>query len=113
MKQFKINGLFIALGFCLAIASCKKASNTPAAAPVTTGLYVLNQGLFGSNNSTLSFYSYTTKQATTDEFAAVNSRGLGDTGWPVVDAVVRDVAGTAHDGYLALDAWRNKGVVGC
>ena len=48
--------------------------------PVTDGLYVLNQGIFNDNNSTLSFYSYTSKQVTPDLFSAVNGRGLGDTG---------------------------------
>jgi hypothetical protein len=32
---------------------------------------------------------------------------------PIVDAVVRDVAGTAHDRYLAPDARGNKAMLVC
>jgi YVTN family beta-propeller protein len=83
MKQIKLNHLFIALAFITTLASCHKdkvvpVSDTPTA--VRAGLYVLNQGGFMSNNSTLTFYNYTTKQLTPDLYSSVNGKPLGDTG---------------------------------
>ena len=35
---------------------------------VTTGVYVLNQGFYGANNTTLTYYDFTTSTPTTDLF---------------------------------------------
>ncbi|WP_259070177.1 DUF5074 domain-containing protein [Mucilaginibacter sp. X4EP1] len=80
MKNLKpILVVTVALSFIL--ASCHKDKKvTPVTVVATSGLYVLNQGLFQDNNSTLSFYNYTNQQTTADVFSAVNGRGLGDTG---------------------------------
>lgn len=80
MRNLKLNlGLIAAIA--LVLTSCHKDKKVPPRVqPVTTGLYVLNQGLFNDNNSTLTYYSYSTKQPSTDFFNAVNGRGLGDTG---------------------------------
>jgi YVTN family beta-propeller protein len=63
--------------------SCSK-NNTPAPPPVppkvTTGVFVLNQGTFGGNNTTLTYYDFATGTPTTDFFKNVNGFGLGDTG---------------------------------
>jgi YVTN family beta-propeller protein len=81
MKNFKLNSLLGSLALLFILASCHKdAKVTPPHVAVTDGYYILNQGLFNDNNSTLSFYSYTSKQVAADIFSAVNSRGLGDTG---------------------------------
>jgi len=81
MKNFKLSILSTSLGLLLALSSCHKdAKVTPAPVVVTDGYYVLNQGLFNDNNSTLSFYSYANKQVTADVFSSANTRGLGDTG---------------------------------
>ncbi len=73
--------LLITTTLSFILASCHKDKKvTPVSVSVTSGLYVLNQGLFQDNNSTLSFYNYTNKQTTADIFSAVNTRGLGDTG---------------------------------
>jgi hypothetical protein len=81
MKNLKLKTLLSATALSLIIASCHKEKKiTPITTPVTDGLYVLNQGLFGDNNSTLTFYDYTSKQVTSDLFLSVNGRGLGDTG---------------------------------
>jgi YVTN family beta-propeller protein len=81
MKNLKQNILLAATALSFTLASCHKDKKViPATMPVTDGFYVLNQGLFNDNNSTLSFYSYTSKQVIPDIFSSVNSRGLGDTG---------------------------------
>ena len=43
------------------------------------GFYILNNGKYGSNNGSISFYDPATKETTADVFKAVNGRGLGDT----------------------------------
>jgi YVTN family beta-propeller protein len=80
----KKNKLFIAT--CVMIAflfSCSK-NNNPAPPPtppkVTTGVFVLNQGSYGQNNTTLTYYDFATGTQTTDFFKNVNGFGLGDTG---------------------------------
>ncbi len=82
MKNLTKGILSIAAGLSLGLTACHKDKKvTPVTPPpATAGLYVLNQGLFGDNNSTLSFYSYASKQTTADIFSSVNARGLGDTG---------------------------------
>ena len=45
----------------------------------TAEIYILSEGLFNLNNSTLARYSFTTGAFTEDYFTAMNSRGLGDT----------------------------------
>lgn len=48
---------------------------------VEEGIYVLNNGKFGSNNSTVTYYNPVTGESnTTDVYAAQNLRGLGDSG---------------------------------
>lgn len=42
-------------------------------------VYVLSEGLFNLNNSTLARYSYKDGSLETDYFSAINKRGLGDT----------------------------------
>jgi YVTN family beta-propeller protein len=78
MKKIKLSLTVIAL---LIIASCKKSSNTPTTpVRVTTGVYSLNQGNYGQNNTTLTYYDFGTGVSTTDYYKATNSFGLGDTG---------------------------------
>ncbi len=81
MKNFKQSILVLTAALSLTLASCHKDKVVkPNPTPVTDGFYVLNQGLFNDNNSTLSFYSYSTKAVTPDIFTSANGRGLGDTG---------------------------------
>lgn len=81
MKNLKQIILLTAVSLTLILASCHKDTKVnPQPQAVTTGLYVLNQGLFNDNNSTLSFYSYSTKQVLPDIFSSANGHGLGDTG---------------------------------
>src|ERR1700720_2647102 len=80
MRKSKLSILVIALA--VFIFSCKKDNNTPTSVPpkVTTGLFILNQGLYGANNTTLTYYDFGTNTSTTDYFKNVNGFGLGDTG---------------------------------
>jgi YVTN family beta-propeller protein len=83
MKQIKLKYLFISLAFSTLLASCSKEKIKPT--PDTpdaerAGLYVLNQGNFNANNSTLTYYDYSAKKLTSDIFAAANTEKLGDTG---------------------------------
>jgi YVTN family beta-propeller protein len=83
MKQVKLNYLFISFVLLTVLASCHKDKVIPNPGTPTAqraGVYVLNQGGFGSNNSTLTYYDYTTKQLTADLYKAVNNTDLGDTG---------------------------------
>ncbi|MDD3078828.1 MAG: YncE family protein [Paludibacter sp.] len=44
-----------------------------------TKIYVLSEGLFQMNNSTLAVYNFENQKMTTDFFTSANNRGLGDT----------------------------------
>lgn len=76
--------LLIAAGLLMFILqSCSKKDAPPQPEPplpTGTGLYILNEGLWHANNSTLTYYDLQTKKATPDYFNLVNKRGLGDTG---------------------------------
>lgn len=61
--------------------SCSKDDDKPMdPAPVTTGLYVLNEGSFNGNNTSLSYYDFSTSLASTDFYQNANGSSLGDTG---------------------------------
>ncbi len=73
--------------FALLVVSCHKPEDDEMSTDVPTaqeagaqGVYVLNEGLFQMNNSTISYYDFTQNQLTEDFFLNVNHRGLGDTG---------------------------------
>jgi YVTN family beta-propeller protein len=77
----KIKRCLITIALVAFIASCKKNDVAPVAPPkVATGIYTLNQGIFNSNNTTISYYDFTSGKATTDFFNSINGFGLGDTG---------------------------------
>ena len=77
MKQIK----FLLFSIIVIAASCKK-DDTPVTPPAkaSTGLYILSEGTFGANNTTLTYYNFSNSTATTDFFANANSSKLGDTG---------------------------------
>ena len=83
MKQIKLNYLFIALAFAAVLASCHKDKTAPTPDTPTAqraGIYILNQGGIGKNNSTLTYYDYSTKTLTADLYTTANTSKLGDTG---------------------------------
>lgn len=84
MMKYKYLTLFV---FSLLIHACdditdkdspedNEGSNTETG---TAGIYVLSEGLFNLNNSTLMFHSLKNGQTDTDYFRSKNHRGLGDT----------------------------------
>jgi len=67
--------------------SCKKEPVKPEEQIVTTdttyvteAIYVLNEGIFNMNNTTLTYYDFTELVPKTDYFDLQNGRKLGDTG---------------------------------
>ncbi len=83
MKKIKLS-LFVLTIAALA-GSCKKDDAPATTVPkVTTGLYVLSEGGFNQNNTTLSYYNFATNTPTTDFFANTNGSKLGDTGNDIV-----------------------------
>lgn len=84
MKQFQLKTLMIAAALASVLSACNKdkITQTPElpASEQRAGIYIVNQGNITHNNSSLSFYNYTTKTATADIFTSANGRGLGDTG---------------------------------
>ncbi len=81
MKNLKLSALLITASLSLILASCHKDKDVNTAPiRITDGFYILNQGGLNANNSSLSAYSFTSKQVTPDIFRSANNRGLGDTG---------------------------------
>lgn len=68
----------------LLAVSCHRPGPEPEPEPqpdaYANGMYILNEGLFQMNNSTLSYYDFTTGKLTENIFLDVNHRGLGDVG---------------------------------
>ncbi len=83
MKQFKLRSLLLAFVITGIITSCRddKQDPEPQPEPVAErkGLYVLSEGLFNANNSSLTYYDYESQELEEDQFKSQNDRGLGDT----------------------------------
>lgn len=79
----KIRLLFILIPLTV-IISCTPEEPEPEPTPIhnasAVGAYVLCEGLFDMNNSTLVYYDFQSGEITNDIFLQVNNRGLGDTG---------------------------------
>lgn len=76
--------LFFLLPVFLVLFSCEKEPEKPDGNDDISfsgkGIYILNEGLFNMNNSTITWYDFETEQANTDWFEIQNGRKLGDTG---------------------------------
>ncbi len=66
----------------LLTGGCTENPVGPAAPAVQAnkGVYVLNEGLYSQNNSSITYFDLATKTATQNVFEAANGRSLGDTG---------------------------------
>jgi YVTN family beta-propeller protein len=82
MKTINQNLKSICIATCAVIlmSSCGKDDPIVEIPEVRAGYYVLNEGGFNSNNSSLGYYSLDNASLTNNFFALKNSRGLGDTG---------------------------------
>lgn len=79
-KQIKfLAGMLSIAGFVL-LTGCSDDEAKRETPKVSTGVYVLNEGLFNQNNTSLTYYDFETQSAFTDFFLETNDRGLGDTG---------------------------------
>jgi YVTN family beta-propeller protein len=65
---------------------CSKEQVIDQQIPKLKGVYILNEGNFGRNNSTLSYYIPDSNRVYEDVFYQVNGRNLGDTGNDIVIA---------------------------
>lgn len=80
MNQKKIF-YYLSLLAALFITACSDTdSPIDEPLPVDQTLYILNEGGFNQNNSTLAHYNVETGELDRDYFRTVNKRGLGDTG---------------------------------
>ncbi|MEO5910939.1 MAG: YncE family protein, partial [Pelobium sp.] len=78
--NYNLKTLFIALVAVITITSCSKDDNPVELPVVRSGYYILNEGGFNSNNSSLDYFSLDNQSLTSNFFAQKNKRGLGDTG---------------------------------
>ncbi len=82
MKKISLQVVILQLLIFGFLAGCNRSKVEPEPQRPTAeraGLFVLSEGLWGRNNSTLTYYDYTTTALTEDQFSAQNKRGLGDT----------------------------------
>ena len=70
--------IFTVISCCKPCIDCE--GNDPQPVSGMKGLYILNEGLFNMNNSSITYYNAETGEITRDTFLKANRRGLGDTG---------------------------------
>jgi YVTN family beta-propeller protein len=51
---------------------------------INTGMYILNEGSYQSNNASINYFDLSTQFVTADVFTAKNNRSLGDTGQDMI-----------------------------
>ena len=80
-KKFSIYAILAtALILFTACPGPQPPTPTPPVDTHADGLYILNEGTFQHNNSTITYYNCETGAITDDIFLEANHRGLGDTG---------------------------------
>lgn len=73
--------LFLLVLLAVCFTACKKKTVTPDNSIIgSNGLFILNEGAWEHNNSSISYYNLDNNICTADIFTVVNDRGLGDTG---------------------------------
>ena len=76
-KNLLFRVAFAALIALSAISCQKQENNTPE--PKASGYYVLNNGSFKMNNSSVTMYDSESKVSTANAFSSTNGKNLGDT----------------------------------
>ncbi|MDD4971722.1 MAG: hypothetical protein PHT07_20030 [Paludibacter sp.] len=85
MKATKIFTSLLLTSLCASVfTSCDTKENIVENPVISTGVYVLNEGEYASNNASLTYYDFATQFASADLFLDKNNRGLGDTGQDMV-----------------------------
>lgn len=82
-KLYKATLMILTFSFILSSCDDEIKWEEPGEYPTdteTSGLYILCEGLFNMNNSTISYYDFTSAKMTNDFFEIQNGRKLGDTG---------------------------------
>lgn len=65
-------------------SSCDPTDDNNTTPEISTGLFTLNQGGFGKNNASLTYYDFANGFASNYVFEDKNNRGLGDTGQDMI-----------------------------
>ncbi|MDE1191020.1 MAG: YncE family protein [Arachidicoccus sp.] len=77
MKHYKLLWTLTASIF---LASCSKNDSAPTQTAIqpANGFFILNQGGYPDNNSSLTYYDFTTNSVSNDLYQAANSKQLGN-----------------------------------
>lgn len=81
MNQFNLSRLLslaMILGFSILFSCSDDDESVPPVLPGQEGFFVVNEGLFGGANASLSFYDRETGQMQNDVFFNANNEDLGD-----------------------------------
>jgi hypothetical protein len=85
MKTNKIlSSLFLTALAVPFFTSCDPKGEITQTPAISTGVFVLNEGKYNSNNASLTYYDFATGFASADLFLDKNNRGLGDTGQDMI-----------------------------
>ncbi|HEY6915583.1 MAG TPA: DUF5074 domain-containing protein [Paludibacter sp.] len=85
MKTSKIfASLFLTALAVPFLTSCDRMEEIVKIPEISTGVFVLNEGKYKSNNASLTYYDFATGFASADLFLDKNNRGLGDTGQDII-----------------------------
>lgn len=87
MRKAKLFIGLIALILSFGFVSCTDETNDnkPIQEVLPKGYFVLCEGLYGMNNSSLDFFDSETNKVILDLFNQVNAQGLGDTGNDMIE----------------------------
>lgn len=88
MKKTKWLLTFLFIGFTFVFVSCTDDTNdrtTTTEETLPKGFFILCEGNWGNNNSSLDFYDVESQKVTLDLFNNINGQGLGDTGNDMIE----------------------------
>lgn len=78
MNLIKTLLLICIVTLVLGLQSCKKDESNPVIPEITNGVFIVNEGAFGSGNSSISYLSLVTGTMSNNLFENVNGFPLGD-----------------------------------